>query len=333
MVKRVLFFLTSFSIGVFLFIWVIRFIGWEEVKSVFFTFSRQEGLIILGLTFATMIVSLIRWRSVLRSQGYNVPIIGLFRPFLVCHAVTYLTPTVPFGGDVLAGYIVKEKLKLPLKVAVSSAIIDQILEVTSHLIVILLGVIYFLFKIGLPPRDLIIILGGGFLIALTLLSFFYLKSFRKESLVKIFFKKREESQFLEIEKEVFQFFSLKNFNFWKGLALSFLREGVSFCRSFILIFFLSGSLNFFPALSVFSFSTLVQLFPVPANLGSHEIIQTFVFSSLGMAKGIAPAFTIIIRGAELFLSFIGVIFLFGFGRYVLGGFIFKENNKELDSIQ
>ena len=214
--KKVLFFLLSFCVGIFLFAWVIRFVGWTEIKSAFEAFSGWEGLIILGLTFAIIIAASWRWRVVLKSQGYQVSVLNLLGPYFASHSINYLAPTIPFSGEIFRGYALKEKLNLPWKIAVSSAIIDRILEVTSHLLVIIIGVVYFLFKIGLPPRNLIVILGGGLFIAASLLFFLYFKSFKKESLVKFFLKKEKRNHLFEIEKDIFNFLTLKKYFFGKG---------------------------------------------------------------------------------------------------------------------
>lgn len=322
--KKLSFFLISFFTGIALFIIVIRFVGWSEIKLALQAFTGWEGLIILGLTFLIIITTTFKWQGVLRSQGYRIPIISLFKPFLASHSINYLTPTIPFGGDIIRGYILKEKLKIPGEIAISSAIIDRILEITAHLTIIFLGVIYFLFKIGLPPKNLAIILGGGFLIAVICLFFFYLKSLKKESLLKFFFKMKAGNHFLEIEKEIFKFFSFSKISFWKGLILAFLRDGISICRFFVLLLFLGKYLEFLPVLSVFSFSSLVQLFPIPATLGSHEIVQAFVFGSLGLGVSTAAAFTMIIRGADLIFAIFGVFVLFRFGIRLIKGVVFQE---------
>jgi len=328
--KRVLFFLTSFFIGIALFIWTIKFVGWSEISAVFHSFSIREGFIVLGLTFLIIFLATWRWQEVLKNQGYKIPISKLLKPFLASHLVSYLAPIIPFSADVLRGYILKEKTNVPLKIAVSSAIIDRILEITSHFIIILFGVLYFLLKIGLPPQNLAIILGSGFLIGATLLFFSYFKILRKESLVKIFLRGETGNRFFEVEREIFIFFNLKKFNFWKILIFAFLREAAALYRTYVLVFFLGKSLNFFSSLSVLSFSTLVQAFPIPADLGVYEVIQIFVFNGLGLGMNTAAAFTIITRGADIIFALFGIFVIVNFGVSLIKKiFIDKKENSKI----
>jgi uncharacterized membrane protein YbhN (UPF0104 family) len=310
--KRILFLLASLSFGIILFIFVVRFIGWNNFILAFQSFTGVNGLAILGLTFLMMLVAILKWQQIIESQGCQISITALIRPFLVAHSVNYLMPTVPFGSEIVRGYI-------------SSAFVDRILEITAHVIMAFFGIIYFLLKIGMPPRNLAIILGGGFLLALIPMSLFYFKSFKKESLVKFFIKKSGRSIILNVEEEIFNFFNVKKIFFWRGLIMAFLRDIISLLRTFFVIVFLGKSLGFFSTFSIFSFSTLAQFFPIPAALGSLEIVQIFVFGKLGLGAGTATAFTMIVRGAELFFAFLGLFVFFSFGVELLKKLLLNNN--------
>jgi len=323
--KRILFLLTSLSLGVVLFIFVVRFIGWNNFILAFQSFTGVNGLAVLGLTFLMILVAVLRWQQIIESQGCQISITALIKPFLVAHSVNYLMPTVPFGSEIVRGYILKEKTNFPGNIAISSAFIDRILEITAHVIMAFLGIIYFLLKIGMPPRNLAIILGGGLLLALMPISLFYFKSLKRESLVKFFIKKSERNIILNVEEEIFDFFNVKKMFFWKGLIMAFLKDIVSLLRTFFVIVFLGKSLSFFSAFSIFSFSTLAQFFPIPAALGSLEIIQIFVFGKLGLRAGTATAFTMIVRGAELFFAFLGLFVFFSFGVKLLKKLLLNNN--------
>jgi len=323
--KKVLFLLASSFLGVILFTFVIRFIGWDDFILAFRSFTKVNGLTVLGLTFLIILIAILRWQHIIRSQGCQISIVTLIKPFLVAHSVNYLMPTVPFGSEIVRGYILKKRTNFPGNIAISSAFIDRILEITSHLIMVFLGVIYFLLKIGMPPDSLAIILGGGFLLALTPISFFYFKSLKKESLVKFFIRKSKKNIILSVEEEIYNFFNLKKMFFWKGLIMALLRDTASLFRAFFVVIFLGKSLSFFSAFSIFGFSTLAQFFPIPANLGIHEIVQVFVFGKLGMGAGTATAFTMIIRGAELFFAFLGIFIFFSFGVKLLKKLLLNNN--------
>lgn len=85
-----------------------------------------------------------------------------------------------------------------------------------------------------------------------------------------------------------------------------------YCRAWLLMVFLGKSIGLLPAVSVLGFTYLALMIPIPAAFGSHEAIQAFGFNSLGLGVSNAPAFTMIIRGAEIIVALIGIAVLVRF---------------------
>ena len=78
------------------------------------------------------------------------------------------------------------------------------------------------------------------------------------------------------------------------------------------------------ALSLLSFTYIAVIIPIPAALGSHEAVQTIAFNSLGLGAPAATVYTMIIRGAELTVALVGVIFLFQIGWGLAKKALFKK---------
>ena len=97
-------------------------------------------------------------------------------------------------------------------------------------------------------------------------------------------------------------------------------------RTWLLIGFLGKSIGVLPALSILGFTYLAVMIPIPAALGSHEVIQTFAFSSLDLGAAAATAFTMIIRGAELIVALFGIAILFRLGIFLIKDTFFKKIN-------
>jgi len=313
--KKFFLFFFSFFVGIFLLIWVIKIVGWEEIKAVFLTFSGWKGMVILALTALAALIAIWRWKVILRSQGYDLPVTQLAWPYLAGYSVIFLFPMLVFGGELFKSYVLKEKNSVPFEKGIATVILDRILEFTTYLVIIFLGFCFFLLKIGLPPKNLVIILGIFFLFLGGGTILFYFKGLKKESIIKFFLKffnrqlKPKRNTLLEIEKEIFKFLDPKKKAMWQVFGLSFLREAVHFTRCWVLILFLGKSISFLPALSILGFSYLAIMIPIPAALGSHEAIQTFAFGAFGLGKGAGLAFAMIIRGAEVIIVLIGIIFL------------------------
>lgn len=328
MIKKILLFLFSLLVGIILFVWILQTVGWQEIKNAFLVFTGWQGATILFLTFLMALVGTWKWKRILDETDYKVPFKEVWRVYLASFSIRFLAPVIIVGAEIFQGYILRKKNSVPWSEGMASVIIDRVLEWTTNLIVVFFGAIFFLFIIGLPPLNLIIIFGSIFLVFLVGVSFFYFKAFKRESIAKAFvkiFNQKINVQPFEVEKEIFNFFKFSRKKIvCKVFALNFLRAGIMFLRTWLLIFFLGEKIGALPTLSVLSFSYLAVMFPIPTALGSHEIIQTFAFGSLGLGIGAATAFTMIIRGAELIIALLGVIFLFRLGVFLIKDIFFKK---------
>lgn len=314
--RKFLAFLVSFLIGLLLFYWVIKWVGWEEIRKLLFTFSGYKGLAILGITLLIWLTEIWKWKFIFKSQGYDFSTSALGEISFASFAITYLfTPTALFGGEVFRVYAIRKKFALPWEKNLAAIAIEKVLSGSILLIFLICGAISFLFLADVPLKNFGII-------AITLigllavgLSIFYFKSFKKESILKWFFKlfrvknNRNGQLAHDIEKETFLFFDLKKALMWQGLGFSFLKFSLMLIRCWLIIFFLGGGMNILIALPVLFSLYLSYLFPIPAGMGSLEAAQALTFGSLGLGTAAGITFSFILRGAELVAAFLGVILL------------------------
>ena len=330
--NKVLFFLISLSVGTGLLIWTTSFIGWEKIELAFKVFSFKAGIIILSLTILANLIRSWRWKTILKSQGYNVHVLRVLEYYLSGNVITFFMPMVLFGGEIFRGYDLKEKYGMPWSKSIASVVIDRILELTIYAVVTILGVIFFLFYTTPSYKTGIIIFSTVFLV-ITSISLFYFKSFRKESVIRFFLKKFNARNLngadtaIEVEKEIFRYFRPNKKLMWQGFSLSLLVELALWTRTFLLILFLGKNISVFLAISVVAFSSLALSLPIPAALGSHDVVQSFVFTTLGLEASTGAAFVLIIRGAELALALIGLFFFFKFGIQLLQSLLLKKIGK------
>src|SRR4030042_6338343 len=271
--KKVLLLLLSLLAGVALFIWVLRTVGWQEIKNALLVFSGWQGLVILFITFLMAVFGTWKWKAILDGKGQKISFGELFRYYLATFSIRLFITIAIIGAEIFQGYILKKKNDVPWDKGMASVIIDRILEWTANLTVIILGAVAFLLMIGIPPMNLIIIFGSVLLILTAAISFFYFKAFKRQSLAKFFcwfLSHGQENQLVDIEKETFLFFKPRKHHMWKVLGLNFLRAGFMLLRTWILIIFLGGKISVFSALSVLSFTYLAVALPIPTALGSHE---------------------------------------------------------------
>jgi uncharacterized protein (TIRG00374 family) len=333
--KKILFFFFSLVIGIVLLFGVVKFVGWGEISSAFRIFASWQGMVIIVLTGLMLFFGMWKWKVILKDQGYDISNKKLTFPYLAGFSLIYLFPMVVMGGEIFRSYVIKEKFGVPWKQGIISVAIDKILEGTAFLIAILAGIIYFFFEIGLPPKNLAILLGSVVLVLVLGTGFFYLRSFRKKSIASVFLGKISRNKFingeiLEIEKEIFKFFKLTGSAFWQGLVLAFLRVGITWFRCWILIVFLGKTIGFLPALSILGFYYIALFIPIPTALGTHEIIQVFSFTALEIGANIAPSFTMIQRGSEVILAILGLVIFLRLGIGLLQTLLFKKFENLID---
>jgi len=328
--RKFLLFLVSLLIGIGLFVWILKIVGWQEIKRAFLVFTGWQGLVIFGLTLLMMLIGNWKWMEILKGENIKISFRELFRPYLAGFSVMFLAPILLLAGEIFRGYILKAKNFVPWSKGMASVFIDRILEWTANLAVIFFGTLFFLIAIGLPPVKLIIIFGGAFLFFAGGISYFYLKTFKRESVARFFLRTlsleryNHANSILDIEKEIFNFFKPKKMAMWRGFGLSFLRAAAMYLRAWLLILFLGKTTGGLSALSILGFTYLAAMIPIPTALGSHEAIQTFGFNSLGLGASTATAFTMIIRGAELIVALIGVIILYRLGVGLIRNTLFKK---------
>lgn len=328
--KKISLFLISFLIGLVLFAWVIKFVGWEEIKKSLLIFTGWKGILILVISLFLRLVSTWKWKEILKSEKVNVSLFNLFEYYLAGLSAMYLFPSLFLGGEFVQSYILKKKNSVSLTKGMAASVIDQILDWTSNLVVIFLGIIFFLLKITFFPKKIALFLIVAFLFCLLGISLFYLKAFKKESIIKfflkIFYHKDNNDEPFEIEKEIYNFFQLNKFYFWKVIFLDYFVELIYLLRICVLISFLGEKVTLLPALSILAFSYLAMFIPIPAALGVHEGFQAFAFNALGLRASVGTAFTLIIRGADLFFALIGILVLLRFGSRLLIDKLFNKQN-------
>jgi hypothetical protein len=317
-IKQKLLFGFSLVLGLVIFIWLGKSIGWEEIGEAFSVFTGWQGLVIIFLSFLIAALGNWRWKEILKDSGINIPFINLFKIYLGGYSMMYLMPILIWGGEAFRVYGLTKEKNIPWKKTFASVIIERILEWTVNILVIFLGLAFFLYNVYVPPKELVIVFGASLVFFVSVISYFYIKALGKKSIirevVKKFWKKEvsNDNGFISVENDVFNYFQWgKSFN--KGIALSILRALVMQARVWILIIFLGNMIGFLPSLSILGFTYLSSMIPIPTSLGSHEAIQYFAFTSLGLLSSMSTAFTMILRAAEIIVSSVGMAFLLGTG--------------------
>ncbi len=317
--RKILVFLFSFLIGLGLFLWIIKWVGWKEIKEILFTFSGYKGLVIIGITLLIWLVEIWKWKFISKSQGYNFSVFNLGEILFASFAVSYLFPTSFFGGEAFKIYAIKKKFSLNWEENLTLNTIEKLLSISVLSLFLIFGATSFLFLTGRSLGNLeiaIVIFIGILTMALAV---FYFKIFKKESILRwlpkfLGINGRKDSYAVEdFEKKIFHFFDFRKNLMWKGLGLSFSANFLILARCWFLLLFLIGKMNILTALAVLFFIYLSYILPFPAKVGSSEIALAFAFGSLGLGAAGGITFSFILRGAEVLVALFGLTMLMKLG--------------------
>ena len=311
--KRFLLSIFSLILGAVLFGVVIGNVGWQGIWDTLILLSGPKGVLIFLLTLVIWFVSTIRFKRILDGMGYNLSVFTLWPIYLSGFAISFLMPMLILGGELFRAYVLRDRFDVPFQKGVASVVIERLLEVTVLFVIIVFGSIFFFLSVGLPSKELTYIATGTVLVIAALLVAFYITSFKNKSIVKFFSRGTHNGNILELEQEVFNFFTLRNRRFWEGLMWSVIKNLTALARAWLLVIFLGKTLGLLPILSILAFSYISMLIPIPAALGTHDAFQAFAFGALGVGSSTGAAFALVIRAVELLLAVIGIILVIPFG--------------------
>jgi len=134
--------------GVIFLGWLLRKIGigelWNELTAL------GWGLVPLVLCEGVAeMVHTVGWRFCLSGANRQMPLARLFQIRMAGYAINYITPTAALGGEVSrAGLLAASG---PGAEAASGVLIDKACFALGHLLIVLVGCAYILWRVPLPP--------------------------------------------------------------------------------------------------------------------------------------------------------------------------------------
>lgn len=323
----------SLLVGVGIFIWLGKVIGWDKIGGAFKVFQGWQGIVIFCLSILILLIGNWRWYEILKDEKSPVSFWKLWQSYVGGYALMYLFPIIFLSGEIFRIYDIYKEEKTSLDKAAASVIIERILEWTVNILFIFFALLFFAFKLEFLPLQVLYIFGLALILFVGMVAFFYFKAFRQKGVVRGFVKKFTSKELSEgntaiiIENDILKFFKEKR-HFFKSLFISILRAGVMAVRTWLLILFLTGlNVGLPAAFSIVGLTYFSALIPIPTSLGSHEVIQTASFEALKMEASMATAFTMIIRACETIISLVGLAILLKKGFNIMEDGFNKPNDK------
>jgi len=317
----------SIFVGLGMLAGVLYFVGWRETLAEIQALGLQGMLAVIGNVVSAMAAWIICWAIILRSYGIRVAIPRIIGARLSGYAISYLTPTLYFGGEPFRALLVSDATSAPGTRVFATIIVERFLGGVSMIVFILAGGVTALFTSGMTPEGRRLLVAGTAFIAFWI--FVGLANFAGNfkwisrivrlagRLVRRWNRglNRAADKVAETEDEVYIAFT----RHWKATLLAFLVQTIAtfliFMRPAVFFHFARGATFSFPQLSLlFSFNTLLSTFLwiTPGGLGTGEA------GMIGIYRLVAPnitshgvvALSLVYKFAEAILVVFGLYYLF-----------------------
>ncbi len=331
--KRGLSYTLSIVVGFGLLGGVLYYVGWRSV----FTWINSIGVVgataIFGDVFLAIVAWIASWWFVLRSYGIHLPLHSVIGARLSGFAVSYITPSLYFGGEPIRAVMVINRSSAPATRIVATIVIERFLGGISLLLFVLIGLVYAILSPAVSPEEKRIIMAGvAFILfwsVIGLIDFagnlkWISRPIRMLRHVIPRFKNgfcKAADKVSETEDEIYDAFA----HHWKGTLIAFITQVIGTFFAYIrpeLFFHYSAHVSFnFAQLSLlFTLNIMLSflLWITPGGMGTGEMAMIGIYRLVGIGKGGAVAFSLIFKFFELIFVAIGLSYLFnrGLGRFV-----------------
>jgi uncharacterized protein (TIRG00374 family) len=326
--KRTLSCILSVVVGFALLGGVLYYVGWRsvvaEIVALHWTgVAAVGGTVLLGVGAGGL-----SWWVILRSYGVRLPWRHVAGAWLASYAVTYLTPTLYFGGEPVRALLVADRSKAPGTRIFATIVVERVLGGLALVLFILMGSFYALVSPKIAATEKRVVLFGAAFVSFWILvglvnfagNFKWIS--RLIRLLGIPFRRwergfaRAADKVSETEDEIHTAFTVH----WKGTALAFLIQLFAALCAYMrpqVFFHFSASTTFdFAQLSLlFTLNILMGFFLwiTPGGVGTSEAALIGIYRLVGVGKEGAVAFSLIFKVFEFAMVGVGLAYTFSRG--------------------
>lgn len=333
-VKKIVPIAISIIIGIVLFTLITSRIGLGEIINSFKSFSLIKFLLYFSVSVAIIVVVVLRWSIILRSQGYRIGFFKLLVYRMAGYAISYLTPSAHVGGEFARAYLLKRE-GVPFSRGFSSIIIDKSLEITSDVFFASIGAIIIIltFNVTLQLKmfltvmlSLLIFLVITFYYRMFYGKGFFTTIFRILKLHKIKSLMKHEKILEDVELHIKTFFNHNIKTLISAFIISCFLWALMIIEYKLAILLLGYNAPLAVVFLSLSMVGLAYIIPIPAALGVLEAGQFSIFTILGIQASIGVALGFLVRLRDLIWTFAGIIILSYYGLSFL--IAMKDNLKK-----
>ncbi len=330
-VKKVISYVLSVFLGLILLGGVFYYVGWDNIFAQIDALRAVGIIAVAGNVFLTLLTWIVGWWIILAAYGVKIPLRRIVGARLSGYAVSYLTPSLYFGGEPVRALIAADSSSAPTTRIFATIVVERFLGGLSLVFFILIGSFFALISPQVNPIEKRAVLIGVpficFWIVIGLIDFagnykWISRTLRTMGRIVTRWRnglERAAAKVAETEDEIYNAFT----RHWKATVVAFLVQLLAnffvYMRPQVFFYFSSHITFTFPQLSLlFTLNIMLSFFLwiTPGGLGTGEAALIGIFALVSVAKDGAVAFSLSYKFFELVVVAGGLFYLFhkGIGR-------------------
>jgi len=290
--------------------WALKDVPLQDVFQSLARLQPWQVGVLLGLNGVILLLVSSRWWLILNSAGYRLPYPTLFVYRLVGFALSYFTPGPQVGGEPLQVLLLTSRHQVPTRSAVSSVVLDKILEVFSNFAFLVLGLLI-AGASGLAGSWL-----PGWVLPLAVLTLAgmaaHLAALRRGKkpiswlLEQLVLGRRALDAICQVESEMAALCQTKPDLMRNTLGVSLLIWAGLLWEYSLMLSFVGIHLNLAEVILALTLARLAFLVPTPGGLGALEASQVLAMQLLGINPALAISLCLVMRGRDLIVGGAGL---------------------------
>jgi uncharacterized protein (TIRG00374 family) len=296
----------------------IRLLDYKSLQQSITLITVRVVLGILCFQFSILFLQTLQWYLIMREAGISR---GLWRTFWARtsgFSLTYLTPSMYFGGEPVRASLIKNQSMSYQKVYATIAL-DKYIELFTKLPCILVGFSLLIF-LAHPSTTLIIIAGAILAVLIVFFVFLMTRLFSGGQFI-VRFTKRMLKPFIrlnprlivkmvramrEFAHDLHEIIERKKI-FYLAMLLGFAVSVVEVFQTYYILSVLGHA--YLPHCFVIFSTVVIQglIGLLPGNLGGMEGTHLFIFNILWIGSAQSLVYTIILRIGQMTMVLLGIL--------------------------
>ncbi len=300
----------------------IKVLDYKTLKDFITLITLRVFIGMVSFQLAILILQTLQWHLILREAGIPGSIWKTFRARMSGFSLTYLTPSMYFGGEPVRASLLKED-GISYQKLYATIALDKYIELFTKFPCIVIGFSLLIF-LAHPGTTLIIVTGTVILACIVFFLFIMVRLF-SGGLFIVRFVKRLVRPFVrlnprlvvkivrgmrEFAKDLHEIIRRKKI-FYVAMILGFAVSVVEVFQTYYILSVLGRA--YLPHCFVIFASVVVQglIGLLPGNLGGMEGTHLFIFNILRIGSTESLVYTIILRLGQMTMVLLGIVNIIG----------------------